>query len=178
MPLLEAGVGRHRALGFSELRARLLLNFPNECRHVLEVLRKVYVVDAECKRLCLSREERLARHQRDSAPVMKDLQTWMQAELDEKRVEPNSELGKTYKYMLKRWGGGRVRAQARSRPNESAERCPRLQPAAFNSRGHARVPKAHGPRSAGPRPEPAPCHASRHARVLKAHKGHVRPGSV
>jgi transposase len=34
---------------------------------------------------------------------MDGLKAWMQAELDDKRVEPNSGLGKAYKYMLKRW---------------------------------------------------------------------------
>lgn len=80
-----------------------VVNFPEECRHVLEQLRKVYRVEAECKKDRLSRDERLARHQRDSAPVMDELKAWMQKELDEKRVEPNSELARAYNYMLKRW---------------------------------------------------------------------------
>src|SRR5690606_17236403 len=55
------------------------------------------------KKQRLSPADRLALHQRDSAPIMAELKRWMQAELDEKRVEPNSGLGKAYKYMLKRW---------------------------------------------------------------------------
>jgi transposase len=80
-----------------------VVNFPNECRHVLEQLRKVYIVEAKCKKARLSREEGLALHQSESGPVMQELHVWMLAELDEKRVEPNSELGKAYRYMLKRW---------------------------------------------------------------------------
>jgi transposase len=80
-----------------------VINFPNECRHVLEQLRKVYIVEAKCKKARLSREERLALHQSESGPVMQELHKWMLAELEEKRVEPNSELGKAYRYMLKRW---------------------------------------------------------------------------
>ena len=80
-----------------------VINFPNECRHVLEQLRKVYIVEATCKKARLSREERLALHQCESGPVMRELHMWMLAELEEKRVEPNSELGKAYRYMLKRW---------------------------------------------------------------------------
>jgi hypothetical protein len=34
---------------------------------------------------------------------MRELHMWMLAELEEKRVEPNSELGKAYRDMLKRW---------------------------------------------------------------------------
>ena len=80
-----------------------LVNFPNECRHVIDELRNVYRVDAHCKKACLSPAERLALHQRDSEPIMEGLKKRMQSELDEKRVEPNSGLGKAYKYMLKRW---------------------------------------------------------------------------
>jgi hypothetical protein len=80
-----------------------VVNFPNECRHVLSILREVYRVEGECKKEGLTREERLLRHQRDSGPIMAELKTWLLAELEEKRVEPNSELGKAYRYMLKRW---------------------------------------------------------------------------
>jgi transposase len=80
-----------------------VVNFPKECRHVLEQLRTIYFVEAKCKKARLSREERLALHQSESGPVMQELHVWMLAELEEKRVEPNSELGKAYRYMLKRW---------------------------------------------------------------------------
>ncbi|MGH2907519.1 MAG: IS66 family transposase [Solirubrobacterales bacterium] len=78
-------------------------NFPIECRHVLEVLGKVFKTDEQCKEQALSDAERLAVHQRDSAPVMAELQRWMRAELDDKRVEPNSGLGGAFEYLLKRW---------------------------------------------------------------------------
>jgi hypothetical protein len=78
-------------------------NFPAECRHVLEAIAKVFKIDEQCKEQALSDAERLAVHQRDSAPVMAELQRWMRAELDEKRVEPNSGLGDAFQYLLKRW---------------------------------------------------------------------------
>jgi len=78
-------------------------NFPAECRHVLEALGKVFKIDEQCKEQALSDDERLAVHQRDSAPVMAELQRWMRAELDNKRVEPNSGLGDAFEYLLKRW---------------------------------------------------------------------------
>jgi hypothetical protein len=34
---------------------------------------------------------------------MAKLKIWIETQLSEKRVEPNSELGKAYKYVLKRW---------------------------------------------------------------------------
>jgi hypothetical protein len=78
-------------------------NFPVECRHVLEAIAKVFKIDEQCKEQALSDAERLAVHQRDSAPMMAELQRWMLAEFDEKRVEPNSGLGDAFQYLLKRW---------------------------------------------------------------------------
>jgi hypothetical protein len=34
---------------------------------------------------------------------MAELEIWIETQLSEKRVEPNSDLGKAYKYVLKRW---------------------------------------------------------------------------
>lgn len=78
-------------------------NFPAECKHVLEHLAKVFKTDEECRKQTLSDEERLIVHQRESAPVMAELWRWMTAQLDEKRVEPNSGLGDAFQYLLKRW---------------------------------------------------------------------------
>lgn len=78
-------------------------NFPKECRHVLELLGKVFANEKICRKRKLSAEERLLFHQQRSAPVMTELKTWMKAQLDEKRIEPNSGLGEAFNYMLKRW---------------------------------------------------------------------------
>lgn len=77
--------------------------FPAEVRHVLESLSKVYRVDSECKQAGLSPEERLRRHQEQSGPVMEELQQWLEQQLAEHKVEPNSSLGKAIQYMLKHW---------------------------------------------------------------------------
>jgi hypothetical protein len=78
-------------------------SFPAECEHVLEELSRVYHVDQQCKQQGLSADERLRRHQHDSAPVMDALHTWMTTQLSDKRIEPNSGLGRAFHYMLKRW---------------------------------------------------------------------------
>jgi hypothetical protein len=70
---------------------------------VLESLGKVFKTDEQCRKQALSDDERLAVHQRDSAPVMAELQRWIIAPFDEKRVEPNSGLGEAFQYLLKRW---------------------------------------------------------------------------
>lgn len=79
------------------------VDFPDECRHVLERLRAVYAYDAETRRQQMSPEGRLAFHQTHSGPVMADLYTWFTTQLDEHRVEPNSGLGDAIRYFLKRW---------------------------------------------------------------------------
>lgn len=75
--------------------------FPREVEHVIEEIARVYVHDREAKGLTSA--ERLSLHQKKSAPVMDRLKTWMQAQIDEKTVEPNSGLGKAIQYCLKRW---------------------------------------------------------------------------
>ena len=78
-------------------------HFPDEVSHVLKELRKVYKNDAFARKQGLSPEERLVLHQEKSGPVMKDLKEWMQALLDEKKVEPNSTLGDAIGYMTDHW---------------------------------------------------------------------------
>jgi hypothetical protein len=78
-------------------------NFPEECRKVIESLREVYRLEAQIKQDRLSDADRLACHQAQSGPVMEDLHQWMQVQLDQKKVEPNSGLGRALGYMLKHW---------------------------------------------------------------------------
>jgi transposase len=78
-------------------------NFPAECRYVLEALAKVFDNDSLCRKRGLRGQQRLEFHQRESGSVMADLEAWLNAELDEKRVEPNSGLGNAFRYLLKRW---------------------------------------------------------------------------
>lgn len=97
--VIESNCLTHARRGFVDQ----LSNFPSECRHVITLLREVYRIEAECKETHLAPDERLARHQRDTAPIMVELKTWLEAQLGERLVEPNSELGKAFKYVLKRW---------------------------------------------------------------------------
>ena len=78
-------------------------NFPSQCQHVLELLAKVYKHDAIVRQYALSDDDRLYLHQVESGPVMTDLKDWMTAQLDAKKVEPNSGLGQAITYMLKHW---------------------------------------------------------------------------
>jgi transposase len=78
-------------------------NFPEECRFVLESFREVYVNDALARERNLTPEERLSFHQVRSGPLMEQLRTWLRAQFDEKKVEPNSGLGVAIRYLLKHW---------------------------------------------------------------------------
>jgi len=78
-------------------------NFPDACRYVLESLGAVYHHDALARKNKLSPEERLAFHQQHSGPVMDQLHQWLTAQLEEKKVEPNSGLGGAIAYLLKYW---------------------------------------------------------------------------
>jgi hypothetical protein len=78
-------------------------NFPGECRYVLEMLGQVYGHDAEAREDGLTPEERLQLHQQRSRPVMDRLHAWLEAQLDERRTEPNSGLGQAIGYLLRHW---------------------------------------------------------------------------
>jgi transposase len=78
-------------------------NFPHECQFVLESLRDVYRYDAEAEARGLTPEERLRFHQEHSQPVMSTLHAWFEAQLAEKKVEPNSGLGEAITYALRHW---------------------------------------------------------------------------
>ena len=78
-------------------------NFPQECRFVLESLGEVYGYDEAGRAQRLSPEQRLHFHREHSGPVMEKLHIWLDAQFDEKRVEPNSGLGQAISYLLKHW---------------------------------------------------------------------------
>jgi transposase len=79
--------------------------FPKECGYVLKVLEKVYKNDAHTKEAKMSPEERLKYHKENSTELMEDLKDWLKAQLEEKKIEPNSSLGDAISYMLKHYKG-------------------------------------------------------------------------
>jgi hypothetical protein len=77
--------------------------FPDEVDHVIEELSLVYENDAKAKKGGMTVEERLRFHQEKSAPIMAGLKSWMKEQLEDKKVERNSGLGKAIEYCTKRW---------------------------------------------------------------------------
>jgi len=78
-------------------------NFPAECRYVLETLGGVYANDAATKEQKMTPVERWVFHRQHSQPLMEALERWMQEQFSERKVEPNSGLGKAITYMQRHW---------------------------------------------------------------------------
>jgi hypothetical protein len=77
--------------------------FPHECAVVIESLKQVFEHDEEARAQQLSAAERLAYHRTASQPIMEALQRWLEQQLDDRLVEPNSSLGKAIAYLLGHW---------------------------------------------------------------------------
>jgi hypothetical protein len=76
-------------------------DFPEECSHLLETLSKIYKHDAKARDM--SPPERFNHHQEHSKPLMESLKKWLDDQMEEKKVEPNSGLGQAIAYMRKHW---------------------------------------------------------------------------
>jgi hypothetical protein len=77
--------------------------FPHECRVVLEVIRQVFDHDEQARQDQLSPEARLAYHQAQSQPLIDELKHWLDQQINDHLVEPNSALGKAIGYMRTHW---------------------------------------------------------------------------
>lgn len=78
-------------------------NFPDECRFVLETLRDVYHNDEIAKIRGMTSDERLTFHQAESESLMKKLEEWLEEQIEQRKVEPNSGLGGAISYMRDHW---------------------------------------------------------------------------
>ncbi len=81
----------------------VLHSFPEQCEYVLETLAGVYKNDQIAKERKMSADERLRYHRQNSGPLMAELNTWLNHQLDDHLVEPNSGLGQAIAYMLRHW---------------------------------------------------------------------------
>jgi hypothetical protein len=78
-------------------------NFPDEVEFILNILKDVYKNDAKTKEEKMSGKKRLDYHKKHSKPLMEKLHSWLEAQVRENTVEPNSGLGQAISYMLKHW---------------------------------------------------------------------------
>lgn len=77
--------------------------FPSECRVVIDVIKQVFDHDEEARDQQMSPQARLAYHQVYSQPLMDELKNWLDKQLADRLVEPNSSLGQAMVYMQNHW---------------------------------------------------------------------------
>jgi transposase len=77
--------------------------FPSECRVVMDVIKQVFDHDEEARDQQMSPQARLAYHQVYSQPLMDELKNWLDKQLADRLVEPNSSLGQAIVYMQNHW---------------------------------------------------------------------------
>jgi transposase len=63
----------------------------------------VFDHDEQARQAQLSPEARLAYHQAQSQPLMDALKRWLDQQVEDRLVEPNSSLGKAIAYMQGHW---------------------------------------------------------------------------
>ena len=79
----------------------LLNNLPTACITIMKLLSVAYKNDEKTKEM--SKVERLQYHQEHTKKYIDLLEQYMQALIEEKVFEPNSEMGKAVNYMQKHW---------------------------------------------------------------------------
>jgi len=72
--------------------------FPAESAVVVNALKDVFDHEEYARVEQLTAQERLAYHQRNSGPIMKELKRWLAQQTEQRLVEPNSRLGKAIAY--------------------------------------------------------------------------------
>ena len=77
--------------------------FEKECDFVLEQIGKVYQHEHHCRQHKFTAQERLAYHQKHSAPYMEALRIWLTTQIVFGETEANSALGTAIHYMLRHW---------------------------------------------------------------------------
>ena len=81
----------------------IIEHFPQECRYVIEVLAQVYVHDAHARDEGMTAQQRLLHHQTHSGAPMQAMFEWMNNQIGQKLIEPNSALGQALRYMIGHW---------------------------------------------------------------------------
>jgi len=77
--------------------------FPVQCTRVLQDLKQVFDYDEQTRLQAMTPQARLAYHQQYSEPILVELKSWLEQQLQNREVEPNSSLGKALAYVLGHW---------------------------------------------------------------------------
>jgi|GEM_PF-3729437 len=94
--IINANCNSHAVRRFKDLRE----SFPEPAAFFEQAYAQVFRNDALSREKGLSAAERLAMHREHSRPLMDGMKSRALSDFDKRLVEPNSMLGKTYKYFL------------------------------------------------------------------------------
>jgi hypothetical protein len=78
-------------------------NFPIEAGIILGYISEVFAIERGVKQANVSNKIRLQVHKSLSLPIMNDLKQYAQSLIDQKIVEPNSNMGKYINYLKNHW---------------------------------------------------------------------------
>jgi transposase len=92
-------------------------------------------------------EQRLEYHQPHSQEIMEELREWMEREMAEKKVEPNSSLGKAVKYFLKNYSGLSAFLDHGEAPLDNNQAVRALKPVVMIRKNSYFIRRATGPMS-------------------------------
>lgn len=101
VPIIHSFCLQHLRLRFEEIEK----NHPEAARTVLDHIGAVFAHDRQAKEMLLLPQGRLEYHQMHSQPVMNALNYWLNAQFEQRLVEPNSDLGKAIHYAIHQWNG-------------------------------------------------------------------------
>lgn len=95
--VLECYCNAHAMRYFKDLKEK----YPTEAGYALERYKKIFDHEKHCQKHELSPEHRLAYHRKHSKHLLKEICTYGYDLLEvSKEIEPNSDIGKAYNYML------------------------------------------------------------------------------
>lgn len=78
-------------------------NHQEAAEYALKEIQKLYAVERRCREGGIKGEERKQIREQESAPVVKNLESWMMDQYT--KVNPSGSLGEAIAYSLKRWKG-------------------------------------------------------------------------
>lgn len=102
--VIYGGCNAHAVRRFKAVKDR----YPDEAGYALERYERIFDHEDHCKRVGLDDDQRLAYHRAHSKPLFDEICEHGEMLLEEKKIEPNSDIGEAYGYMI----NNRVRLSA------------------------------------------------------------------
>ncbi len=91
----------HGRRNFLELEKK----FQEEVDYVIGIIAAIYHNDSHCRDNRFDDIKRLEYHRQESGPLVEKLHDWCEDVFDKRKVEENSSLGKSIKYLQNHWDG-------------------------------------------------------------------------